>query len=468
MKESAARVKNVLTASSLLVARVAGNVERLIEELSWDSGRVAAEAQALYGELTAAGQAARLAVRATPRFARIVAEGAAIAVAYRVFGARPSVHEESAERIYRLCVELRGALLKLGQFASSRVDLLPPPFIRSLSRLQDRVPPVATGEIRARIEAELARPIDELFRRFDDEPLAAASLAQVHAAELGDGTPVAVKVQVPGIEEHVEADLAALKVLAAGLADRLPAIDLPTIAAELSRAVVAELDYQAEAAAAEAIGADFAGDPEVVVPRVHRALSTRRVLVLERLDGARLVDWLDAAAPAERDRLLATLVRAYAAQILRHGRFQADAHPGNFLVLPGPRLALLDFGCVKQLDAEARAGWLRLVLAILGRDAAGMAASFASLGFRTKGDDPAALVELAELVMGAFREGADLSALDPAEQIARGLEILGAHPLVELPEDFVLLGRVLASLGGLFVKYRPNLSLFALVAPYLA
>src|SRR5262249_33754162 len=151
----------------------------------------------------------------------------------------------------------------------------------------------------------------------------------------------------------------------------------------------------------------------------------------------RISEFLDGSDAAARDDILATLARAYAAQVLKHGRFQADAHPGNFLVLDGDRLGLLDFGCVQELPLATRGAWARLATAILGRDAAAMAALFAQLGFRTKTGDGAALEELAELVLGSFRAGTDFAAIDARAQVMRAFEILQSNPVVEIPREFV-------------------------------
>jgi predicted unusual protein kinase regulating ubiquinone biosynthesis (AarF/ABC1/UbiB family) len=300
-----------------------------------------------------------------------------------------------------------------------------------------------------------------VFARFGPA-IAAASLAQVHEAELVDGTPVAVKVLVPGIESIVEADLHALRVLAAAGADALPGVDVATTVAELTRAVRAELDCRAEAASLAEFRARFAADPRVLAPRPHLDLCTTRVLVMERIDGARLVDYLAAAAPADRERVIATLVDCFAEQILEHGVFHADPHPGNFLVVDGPRVALLDFGCVRRLPAGVARAYARLVVAVLSADATRAAALFAELGFS---GDAGALQRLAELLLAALR---DASQLDPRRQLTEALAILQAHPVARVPEHFVLVGRVLATLAGMVFTYPPAGGLLPILAPRLA
>ncbi len=469
-----ARAARVVARTADLIGHMVGHVERLVADVTRDSSEVAVEAQAFYAD--AALRATRVAgtVRAAPRMTRLVTEVLRLVALYKLRGPSEALHQESARRLHDLCVELRGGVLKLGQLASCRVDLLPPAYIEALSRLQDRVPALPAEIMRARVEAELGRPIDELFARFDDEALAAASIAQVHTAQLEDGTEVVVKIQLPGIEEIIEADLGAMRFLVAALGDLLPRTDLPTILDELGRSVRGELDFLAEAEHTEAVRASFAGTADVVVPRVHRALSTRRVLVLERLHGRSLSAFLDDASAADRDRVLETLVKAYCAQILAHGRFQADAHPGNFLVLPprttggAPILGLLDFGAVALVTPAARRAYAQLAGAILTRDAHRMAELFTQIGFATQDGDPNSLERFAELMMAAFREGVDMASLDPRAQLEQALKLAHENPVVRLPQEFVLIGRVFASLGGLLVRYQPKVSLFGAIAPYVA
>jgi predicted unusual protein kinase regulating ubiquinone biosynthesis (AarF/ABC1/UbiB family) len=426
--------------------------------------------------------------RATPRAAKLAQVGTSLLARHRWLrlaaaargedALRDEDHRDLARRTVQAAAQLRGGVAKLGQLASCRPDLVGAVWASELAALQDDVPPVDAAAIRARVEAELGRPLGEVFATFDDAPLAAASLAQVHAATLLDGTPVAVKVQVPGIEDVIDADVAALRTLAAALGE-VPGVDLPMLTDELARSLAQELDYLAEADALDR----FSGGG-VIVPRPIHAASTARVLTMTRLEGTRLTTWLDAATPAARDRLLGELVAEVAAQILERGHVHADPHPGNFLVVDLPahrpsaalrapaepelaaKLALLDFGCTLELTRAERGAYARLVLAIGAQDHAAAARELAALGFVA--DAPEQLVEVTAALVGAMRPGAAVSELDWeaafAAQIARAKQLSG----LTIPRSFVLLGRVLATVAGLLAAYRPAIQLYPTIARSLA
>jgi ubiquinone biosynthesis protein len=452
-----------------MVQRAAAHLDALSLDLARDAGIAARDARAC---ADSARDSARLIARATPRVMQLVRAGAAlfarqrwlrIAAAARRGDATLSDddHRDLARRAVAHAGELRGGIAKLGQLASCRPDLVGAVWARELAALQDDVAPVDAAAIRARVEAELGRSLADAFASFDDAPLAAASLAQVHGAVLHDGTRVVVKVQVPGIDQIVEADIAALRTLAAAVGE-LPGVDLDALVTELSRALATELDYIAEAAALRRFAALASG---ALVPKPIDALSTTRVLVMTRIDGERLIAYLARADAAARDRLFATLVDEIAQQILVRGFVHADPHPGNYLVAD-ERLALLDFGCTLELSTIERAGYARLVIAIAGRDGAAAARELAALGFVAA--DPAALVELATSLVGALRPDTRADQIDWqaafADQIGRARS-LGA---LVIPRSFVLMGRVLAAAGGLLATYRPRIELYPVVARHLA
>ena len=264
-----------------------------------------------------------------------------------------------------------------------------------------------------------------------------------------------VKVQVPGIEDVIAADIAALRAIASSVG-AIPGADLPTLTSELGRALAIELDYRVEAAALAA----YAG--EVVVPRPISHASSERVLTMTRITGERLTAWLERAAPADRDRVLGELVGEVAAQILSRGQVHADPHPGNFLVTPDSHLALLDFGCMLDLTPADRAACARLVLAVAGRNNDAVARELGHLGFTC--DDSDALVALA----GSLAPDAKVSEFDWAGAFAEQLAHAKAIGNLQMPRSFVLLGRVLASVAGLLATYKPALQLHPLIARHLA
>ncbi|MBW2313870.1 MAG: AarF/ABC1/UbiB kinase family protein [Deltaproteobacteria bacterium] len=502
--ESAERVAEIATG---LLRNVGHHVRALVEDAADDSRDVAREAEAFYDsagelfdnardrleeardQLSEAGDV----LRAAPRAARIVRECLALLARHRIGNAvaaarseltgqpaptNEALHRHTARRLRILCEDLRGGVLKLGQFVSTRGDLLPEPYLVELSKLQDRVAPIPAEAVASRLQIELGPDWGNAFASFEPEPLAAASLAQVHGATLADGTPVAVKLLVPGIEATVEADLAALRLLEPSLRERLHRIDLETLVAELSRSVLLELDLEDEARAAIDLRAAFAEDPDVIVPEVYTDASSRGVLVMERIEGERLIDFLDGCRARgsqgvrDRDRLFEILIRSFCEQVLVHGIFQGDPHPGNFLVVPGPdgpRLALIDFGCIERYDADTRARYAALALATLARDEARMVELFEEIGFRSRDGDAQGLQAYAELFLSAFREGVSADdGFDHAAQIERIRELTDADPIAEIPPHFVLLGRVFASLGGLLARYQPQIQLSGILRPGLA
>ena len=478
---------DLVVALTELGKRVAKHVDGLTQDLVRDAGRVARSSQAFgraardqWDDVAERSKTAwartRGAAGGAPRAARVVTAGLGVVAHARVLRMRGLAagrerltdddHRALAARVRELCVDLRGGVLKLGQIVSSRPDLVGAAWAGELSSLQDRVPPVETAAIVARIEEELGKTVLDAFATFDGEPVAAASLAQVHRATLPDGTVVAVKVQIPGIDEVIASDIAALRILAGVLGDVLP-MDLRTIADELERALVTELDYRAEALAGTAFAAEAAGTG-LYAPRVIEACSTARVLTTEFVDGARLTDALDAAAPAERARIVTALCDGLARQVFRTGHIHADPHPGNFLVAPDGRIAVLDFGCTLRLLPEEKRGYARLLAALAMRDETSALAELAALGF---GGEPSALATIAHAITQAMKPGELASEIDwerQGRELVATMMRVARDAGITIPPSFVLLGRVLGTMAGLVATYKPPIQLHAVIAPHLA
>ncbi len=375
----------------------------------------------------------------------------------------------AARALYRSAVRLQGMLIKACQFIATRADVLPDAWVNTLSGLHDHVPPRPFAAIRERVEHELGRPLDDVFAEFDPRPLASASLAQVHAARLHDGRRCAVKVQYPGIEGIVRADLRNLAVILRVLAWLEHDFDFRVLMREAFKYIPMELDFEHEADNCETIARNLAARADVVVPRVYREYSTRRVLVMELIEGIKITDVAALEGAGIDKRAVAQkLMEVFCEQVLRDGFFHADPHPGNVMVQPGPRLVLLDLGLAKDFPPRFRDGIVRLTFSILTVDNAGIAAAFEQLGFRTRDGSPETLITLANLLLGnTIRRGrayADKQLIEEfSEELPRALRV---NPIVEVPADVLLVTRVMGLLSGLGKTLDSRVDLFATIMPY--
>jgi predicted unusual protein kinase regulating ubiquinone biosynthesis (AarF/ABC1/UbiB family) len=327
--------------------------------------------------------------------------------------------------------------------------------------------------VRRAVERELRRPLAAVFRRFSKAPVASASLAQVHEAELLDGRRVAVKVQYPGIGALVRSDLGSLRFMLGALAKVERDFDWQPLLDELGDAVPRELDFVREARSAERVARDLAARHDLRIPRVIWEHTTRRVLVMEFMEGIRIGD-LPAlrAAGVDLGRLARSQLEIFCEQILEHGFFHADPHPGNLLVeADGPRLVLLDFGLSKELPREFRRGVVEFAAALLSGRTEGLGEALVRLGFETRHGRGDSLQAIVELLRWAGEEIRSRGQLDPETVERLRLEIperIRRDPIIRIPHHLILVGRALGLLSGQVTALGARVDLLQVIAPHLA
>ena len=367
---------------------------------------------------------------------------------------RFDLHLKNALKIVEGSHELRGAFLKLIQMLSMRSDLFPMEVLDILAVVQSSVPPMDYDLIRAQLENELGKEPEQLFRRFDKKAFAAASLGQVHRAQLQSGAEVVVKVQYPGVEETVEQDLKNLKALLSALTLILRDVmrqnfDASELYQEMEERLREELDYVNEANNIAIFQRLFAGDDEVIIPRVYPDFSSRRVLTLEFIEGYKFNEVLAPGVDRElKDWVAVKYFEITWRQICSFGVLHTDPHPGNYLITYHPKIAILDFGSVRLFPDEIRAGYRLLAQAILERDEKTMARCFLELGYLDPGDDPAPLFRIMYLIFEPVLEDRlydprDFHAVEKAREVTN---ISLQHRIFKTPGHRLFLVRALLGL----------------------
>ncbi len=377
----------------------------------------------------------------------------------------------TAERIRLVITDLGPSFIKLGQILSTRPDLIPPEIISELKKLQDRVPPVSYAEVKAQIEAELGAPIEEIFLAFEQEPIASASVGQVHRATLrtndGDKT-VAVKVQRPNIKDVIERDIDLLYWLAKAVERSIPEsrIYQPVkLVSEFDRAISAELDFGLEADHAVKFAKNFEGNPQIRFPFVHKQASARRVLTLEFFEGQKIYAAIDSGFSGERicKATLGLIIQA----VFEDGFFHADPHPGNFILMGAPEapiLGVIDLGLVGRLTPQMREKTIDLMIAAVQEDARGLADALFAIGTPTRKIDrrayEAEVAMLSERYLGKQLREIEISRL--INDLVGGATKYG----LEIPPDFLLVGKALMTIEGVGKEIYPELEVFAEMKPY--
>jgi ubiquinone biosynthesis protein len=398
-------------------------------------------------------------------------------------------HRRNARRVEAAIVALQGLFIKVGQLISIMANFLPEAFRRELQGLQDQVPPRPYPEIEARLLEEFGgRSPDQVFAAFDREPIASASIGQVHIARLHTGEKVAVKVQYPDIETIVRTDLRALKRIFGVLRRLMPDWGFDTIYREIREMVLAELDYRREAESIRTIAANFEGRTDVLFPRVMAEHSTARVLTTGWMTGTKAADGAAIAALGiDRKKAARVCVEAYCQQIFVDGIYHADPHPGNLLLRPlspgssDPAVVFLDFGAVAQVSPNMRKGMMAFLQGTMTRDSARIVSAMKEMGFISRRADPEVFDRVVEYFHDKFRsqvriEGFSLKdiRLDAGDKLASLLDLrelnvsfADLRDAFHVPKEWILLERTLLLLLGVCTELDPEMNPMTVIQPYL-
>ena len=389
-----------------------------------------------------------------------------------------------------LAIRMGGVMIKVGQFLSARLDVLPPEITEELAGLQDEVPPEKFEEIRKQAETDLGAPLNQKYESFNEIPLAAASLGQVHRARLcvndpkGNFCDVVVKIQRPYIEQLIEVDLSALRRVGGWLQKYPPVakrVDVPSLVEEFSTTIREEVDYLAEGRNAEIFSENFKEVPRVHVPRVVWTHTTRRVLTLEDVFAIKITDYeAISAAGIDRAGVARQLLDTYLKQIFEDGFFHADPHPGNLFVTPlagqteagetAWRLTFVDFGMVGHVPDTLRAGLREMLVAVGMQDAARLIHSFQTLHVLLPSADLKQLEQMSASMFDMFwgKSMDELRSLSPEEMFRfadRFRDLMYNMPF-QLPQNLLMLGRTVAILSGMCTGLDAEFNLWNQLAPY--
>ena len=403
---------------------------------------------------------------------------------------RSQRYKQIAARFRAMAIRMGGVMIKVGQFLSARLDVLPLEITEELSGLQDEVPAEDFSAIRQLAEAELGAPLEERFERFESEPLAAASLGQVHRARLQADAPeakdfreVVVKIQRPLIEQLIAVDFSALRRVAGWLMRYGPIrkrVDVRALVSELETTVYREIDYLAEGRNAEIFSHNFAESKRIHVPRLVWSRTTQRVLTLENVYAIKITDY-DAitAAGIDRGAVAKVLFKTYLKQILDHGFFHADPHPGNLFVTPRPasedgntgwQLTFVDFGMVGTVPEGLRDGLRDLLVGVGTRNAAKVVQAYQRLGVLLPGADLELLEQAGAQIFDRFwgMSMGELRSVDHRQmhEFAMQFRELMYEMPFQIPHNLLLLGRTVAILSGMCTGLDPNFNVWNELAPY--
>jgi predicted unusual protein kinase regulating ubiquinone biosynthesis (AarF/ABC1/UbiB family) len=374
-----------------------------------------------------------------------------------------------AKECAELLVDLGPAFIKAGQALSTRPDIVPPVLLEELSQLQDQLPGFDSNLAMACIEEDLGAPVDDLFDELEREPISAASLGQVHRGVLKNGQKVAVKVQRPGLREQITLDLYIVRNIAAWLNINIKLIrsDLVALIDELGRRVFEEMDYLNEASNAETFAELHNHNPRIAVPKIFRDVTSRRVLTMEWIDGVKLTN-LKAVRELgiDPEDMVEVGVSCSLQQLLEHGFFHADPHPGNLLALSDGRLCYLDFGMMSEVSRESRTGLIQAVVHLVNRNFRKLSKDFVTLGFLAEDVNLEPIVPAFESVFSQALE-AGVNRMDFKAVTDDMSGVMYKFPF-RVPPYYALIIRSLVTLEGIALSVDPEFKILGAAYPYFA
>ena len=381
----------------------------------------------------------------------------------------PSHVKARAKEAADLVASLGPAFIKAGQALSTRPDIVPPLLLEELAQLQDQLPGFDSELAMACIEEDLGQPVEEIYEQLDREPISAASLGQVHRGVLKGGQRVAVKVQRPGLREQITLDLYIVRNIAAWLNKNIGIIrsDLVALIDELGQRVFEEMDYFNEAINAERFAELHKHNPRIAVPRIYHQATSRRVLTMEWIDGVKLTN-LEAVRSlgVDPDELVRVGVNCSLQQLLEHGFFHADPHPGNLLALADGRLAYLDFGMMSTVSRESRTGLIQAVVHLVNRNFGKLSKDFVTLGFLAEDVNLQPIVPAFEQVFGQALE-MGVSRMDFKVVTDDLSGVMYRFPF-RVPPYYALIIRSLVTLEGIALSVDPDFKILGAAYPYFA
>ncbi len=381
----------------------------------------------------------------------------------------PELRRQEGALLREKLIRLGPTFIKTGQALATRADLLPVEYIQELAKLQDEVPPFPTAQAREIIESELSAQIDDIFEDFGDPPIAAASLGQVHRARLRTGQVVAIKVQRPGIHDHIEFDIAVLRRIARRL-ERYPnlvrGVDWQGTLDAFHTTIHEEMDYEQEARNAEVFRTNFAKWKDVYVPKIYPVFSTQRLIVMEFIDGLKVTDTEELRAEGkDPHEIVKTLAKTYLKQLLEDGFFHADPHPGNLRVMADGRLAFFDFGMVGRLDMKLQSNLINAFFHVVERDVHGLVNDMVRLGFiELSPEDESRFKPIIEGLFNRYL-GIRLGDVNFKELMFDMAHVIYEFPF-KIPASFTYIVRAVMTLEGIGTQVDPDFKFFEIARPY--